>query len=628
MNSKVTIYQSKKGTNGESGERSQYKMSETTRLTPNDHQERNVVTVSTASDLYIDSMATESDDGSYISSDMLLSKTSEESIIMISQSTKKLVTNNRHSLPANSSTPANSADEDTPTQYSTSFSSRSRDDVLLRARNAIEGRRISREAAKARVRADIDALINGTVNVAVDKAVSKNIRQSVPLDTEAPKENVGRAKSEAILCLSMVKSDSNAKTSRLSNALEYASSSMNDANTYGGLDVTSLKEVKESVDLAAKLMAHDQTGEGDTEKEVKAQRRFLEGNASEKKKQTGVDCHEIVRIKDESLLIENGHKENADERLTKKQVMADKLKQQRLALIAAKHADIEKRIKQEKNFRTQKRQKEHEAQQSSFADAERSAFVEARDFEEDRLAVAEAHLVSPRPAAQGYFGIGQIKCEIDQARNETDKELAYIGSRGDHTAVNLKSLAESDGAAPFGQVDRILFQGGINGFNPSPLPFPNQKQKDVFLEDEFHEGDSKSRNSEAGGDSSSGSESGSGSSYDIESDPGKTTEEAASYDLGSDFSPGPMWKKAAEEAALAANLAKDLLPRGVLNAAFYQTRSFQKDEGTPTTTVGRSEDLYHQYSSKEEVDEMIEAEVFNEWKGFKRGRMSFMCKCF
>jgi hypothetical protein len=593
-------------------------MSETTPPTATRHWESDEVTVGAVSDPRIDFIATESGDD-YISPDMLSSKTSEESIAIKSQTTKKLLTDNtgRHSLTANS--PAKSTNEDIPAPYPASLSPISpRSGALLRARKAIEDRRISREAAKARVKADIDALTYGKVNVAGAEGVSKNIGESLPLEASVSKEKVARTKAGAKLRVSKVEPDSNAKTSSLSNAQENVSSSLYDAKADGGHDTVSLKEVNKSDDLAARSMVRDQTGKGNTKKEVKSQRRkeSLAANATEEKEDAGYN--EKDRIKGES---------KSKERLAERQLKTDKLKQHRLALIAEKHAETEQRVKQETSIRTQKRQQEA---QRMLDEVQRLALVEAQHLEEDRSVAAEGELVSASPAALQYFGIGQNKCENDRARKEADKGLVYIGSSGNHTAAHSKKLIESDESAPFGQVDRILFQGRINEINPSPISLSNQKHKDVLSEDELHEGDSKSHDSEAAGDSSSGSGSGSGSesSYDIESDPGKTSEEAASYDLGSDLSSGPMWKKAAEEAALEAGLAKDLLPKNVLSVAFNPSRSFPQDQNEPTTMRSQSEDLYHQYSSKEEIDEMIEAKVLNDWKGFKRGRMSFMRKFF
>jgi hypothetical protein len=599
-------------------------MSETARPTANCLQESDEVIDSTGRDLYIDSLITESEDDNYISPRMLTmsSKGSEESVT-ISQSKVKLrhrwidekllninkvhtlSGSSRHSLPANFSTRAESTVKDTPTQTN------SRDEVLLRARKAIEGRRMSREAAKARVRADIDAITGGAENVAGVKEVSEKLVQIESLETTTPEEYSAAAKATAILLASTAKSSNGTKT-------------------YGGLETVARNEVMYSVDLVTKSIERDQTGD----ENVESQRRkeSTVAIAAEEKKGTGVERHEKDRIKDESLLTERQHKEEEEKGLVKGQAEADKLKQHRLALMAAKHAEIEKRVEQERIVRTQKRQMEDEARRSTFAEAQRLALVEAQRLEEDRLAAAEAELLSGRPAALQYFGIGKTKLETDQARKKANDGSASVDSSSDRTAAHLDKLVESGDAASCGQVDRILFQGGIQGFHPSPPPLTDYERTDMVLEGDFHEDDSKSGDYEDAEDTSSGSE----LSSDIESEPGplwkKATEEAAlsSYEIGSDFSPGPMWKKAAEEAALATALAKDLLPRDAPHLdVFIASSSFPQDQVTPTTGGRRSEmdalDSNSQYTSEEEA-EIDEAEVLNEWTGFKRGRMSFMRK--
>jgi hypothetical protein len=610
-----------------------YKMSETARPTANRHQESDEVIDSTVRDHYIDSMITESEDDGYISPRMLImaSKGSEESVT-ISQSKVKLrhkwieekllnikkvhplSGGSRHSLPRNFPTSNESTVKDTPAPHN------SRDEVLLRARKAIEGRRMSREAAKARVRADIDAITGGAENVAGVEEVSDIFLQIKPLETKAREENSAKAKAIAILLAST------AKTSILSNAHEYGSSSSG-AKTYGGLETVSRNEMMGSVDLVTKSIERDQIGEENAKSQRREESRVA--TAAEEMKEAGVERHEKNRIPDESLLTERQHKEEEEDILVKGQAKADKLQQHRFALMAAKHAEIEKRVEQERIGRTQKRQMEEESRRSTLAEAQRLALVEAQRLEEDRLAAAETELVSARPAALQYFGIGQIKRETDQARKKANDGSASIESGSDCTSAHFDKLVESGDVGSFGQVDRILFQGGINGFHPSPPPLTDHEHKDMVLEGDFHEDDSKSGDYEAAEDNSSGS----GSSSDIESEPGpmlkKAGEEAAlsSYDIESDLSPGPMWKKAAEEAALATALAKDLLPRdGPYLNVFIPSSSFSKDQETPITSKSQSEmdalESNYQYTSEEEA----EAEVLNEWKGFKRGRMSLMRK--
>ena len=593
-------------------------MSETARSMANRLQESDEAIDITGRDLNIDSIITESEDDNFISPGMRImsSKGSEESVT-ISQSKVKLrhrwieekllninkvhslSGGSRHYLPANFSSRAESIAKDTLAQPD------SRDEVLLRARKAIEGRRMSREAAKARVRADIDAITGGAENVAGVKKLSEKFVQIESLDTRTPEKNSAKAKATAILLASTAKSSNGAKT-------------------YGGLEAVSRNKVMSSVDLVTKSIERDQTGE----ENVESQRRkeSTVATVAEEKKKAGVERHEKDRIKDESLLTDRQHKEVAGEELVKGQAKADKLKQHRLALMTAKHAEIEKRVEQERIVRTQKRQMEDEGRRSTFAEAQRLALVEAQRLDEDRLAAAEAELLSGRPAALQYFGIGQIKREADQARKKANDESASIDSSSDRTAAHLVKLFESGDAASCGQVDRILFQGGING----PPPLTDQEHKDYVLEGDFHEDDSMS------GEDAEDNSSGSGLSSDIESEPGPiwkmATEEAAlsSYELGSDFSPGPMWKKAVEEAALATALAKDLLRKDAPHQdVFITSSSFRQDQVTPITAGSRGEmdalDSNSQYPSEEEA-EIDEAEVLNEWKGFKRGRMSFMRK--
>ena len=569
-------------------------------------QESDEVIDSTGRHLNIDSIITESEDDSCVSPGMLImsSKGSEESQSKVKlrhrwieekllniNKVHSLSGGSRHYLPANFSTRAESIAKDTLAQPD------SRDEVLLRARKAIEGRRMSREAAKARVRADIDAITGGTENVAGVKELSKKFVQIESLDTRTPEKNSAKAKATAILLASTAKS-------------------LNVAKTYGGLEAVSRNKVMSSVDLVTKSIERDQTGE----ENVESQRRkeSMISTVAEEKKKAGVERHEKDRIKDESLLTERQHKEVEGKELVKGQAKADKLKQHRLALMTAKHAEIEKRVEQERFGRTQKRQMEDEVRRKTFAEAQRLALVEAQRLDEDRLAAAEAELLSGRPAALQYFGIGQIKRETDQARKKANDESASIDSSSDRTAAHLDKSC--------GQVDRILFQGGIH------RPLTEQEHKDYVLEGDFHEDDSKSGDYEDAEDNSSGS----GLSSDIESEPGpiwKTaTEEAvlSSYELGSDFSPGPMWKKAAEEAAFATALAKDLLRKDTPHQdVFITSSSFRQDQVTPMTAGSRGEmdalDSNSQYTSEEEA-EIDEAEVLNEWKGFKRGRMSFMRK--
>lgn len=359
---------------------------------------------------------------------------------LLSENTQKILASRRSLSSGNSSSgvPRNT-------------SQRSKEDVLARARKAIDGRRKSREIlsiAKAKVHADLASMgddkkvISASVSTSCEQDDDDDDRKESMVDDNI--DTVGMDKPEkekkAVPSVNDVRAKAQARLNA-SKALLLAANSL-------GKKTSVPKSVASSHSEGKNISEHNEgTSNGDdqggNEDEVQANTQLEEdkvAGVSDKQAELDDPC-EQEKIEKEMLLAEaeeeQAERELAIQRQKEGEIRAEKLEQQRLATEAARQAIWEKL--------SQQRQHEEEERRVEQERMKLAKHVAARESQEKQAKSDNDDDVSSNNDTT------QASINFDPINNDSSS----FSTGMDNSAI-LNKLSETSSA---GQVDRMLYQG-------------------------------------------------------------------------------------------------------------------------------------------------------------------------
>lgn len=605
-------------------------------------------TDSSASNLEVNADMSTSDDDEFVSPRTLVSeaKSSEEEITVsnaketllkdktpLSENTRKLLS--RHSSPAKSLALTHRAAKNAPSRSSLG----SGNDVLARAREAIEGRKKSREAAKAKVSADMAYLIGGGMSLSAshsssslkdDTQVKEEGEDVVPTShaTSPPKDDakvkeVGDQAVESVVEKSTQNDEAanvGQKTpAKVNSARAKAKARLN--ATMAFLAANSSGKTNASTSHATSSLKDDSTSNEEGKNATKSEL----DNGKQKDKTESVD-HTLV----EESVVKVGKDDEESPPIAqspRETQAAERLEQERLATEAAKQAELDRiekeRIEQERILAKQ-RQKEEEARQLADEQAEDERLEQERLAKQEAATQAELEKLEDDrikreiEEAMRRYEVESPNNEAPQPSTSFDPIANNSSSCSTNTAPIMDMPSETSDASSLGQVDRYLYQGEKNDLHQDDDLHRDYSDDDVFeaVTNSYNENESQASNI-------------------IEAPNDNDTEPS--------LSPGPVWKQAAEEAAFATALANDFIPRDTtaidavdpspsirLNRTNLTSKKSSLEAGQREALPEEPSDSNYEYNEEDrdvwldESEERDEAVGLSEWKGFKWNRMLYM----
>ncbi|KAL7545913.1 hypothetical protein ACHAWF_009264 [Thalassiosira exigua] len=403
------------------------------------------------------------------------------------------------------------------------------------------------------------------------------------------------------------------------------------------------KDVERSTDVQPTIEESKQDNFGDTEEAVEHKSDSVEQQEQEKEENELEDAKAEAKHSEEARLAAAA-KEEA-QRLADVWTQTERLKYEMLAVDAVEQAELAKKVEHQ---RALERRKEEEARRLKelkvkHLAGERMAALKVDHEAEKRKQEEEAHRLAEADAQPLEEEIAAQIAETNQLEEgHADIEVGEMSSKDDDDSLNddstqpsivfdpiandsyscststarlLEKPTEASDTTSMGEVDRILFQG----------------RNDVHREDNFFDRhDSEERKP---GDTPT-------SSLEIEMPTIDLDNVESSIDPNA--SPGPLWKRATEEAAFSTALKSDFLPRNapslsgakdepepsppiVPNSSNLSTKNETQQALSYSNTLQEYREEYrHDWQDNDKTTERDDEAGLIEWKGFNRDRMIYV----